>query len=232
VALEPGKATALIGHSGAGKSTLARILANCIRPHVGEVRIDDANYTDWNPDELACHIGYMPQQCDLLPGTLAENISRFAVLRGEDPEAVGELVIAAAKLAGVHEMILRFPNAYDAVVGDPAFGMSGGQRQRIALARALYDSPKLLVLDEPNSALDAEGEAALIWAIKAATTKGTAALVVSHQPQIVNACDNLAIMRNGAIEHHGPKDTILELLREENVRNNVLAMKRESGANV
>ncbi len=232
IALEPGKATALIGHSGAGKSTLARIIANCMRPHVGEVRIDDANYGDWDPDDLACHIGYMPQQSDLLPGNLAENISRFAVLRGEDPEAVGEKVIAAAKLAGVHEMILRFPNAYDAIIGDPAFGMSGGQRQRIALARALYGSPKLLVLDEPNSALDAEGEAALIWAIKAATAKGAATLVVSHQPQIVNACDNLAIMRNGAIEHHGPKDVILSKLRDENARNNVLAMKRESGANV
>ena len=232
IALEPGKATALIGHSGAGKSTLARIIANCIRPHVGEVRIDDANYGDWDPDDLACHIGYMPQQCDLLPGTLAENISRFGMLRGESADDVAENVIAAAKLAGVHEMILRFPNAYDAVVGDPAFGMSGGQRQRIALARALYGNPKLLVLDEPNSALDSEGEAALIWAIKAATVKGAATLVVSHQPQIVNACDNLVIMRNGAIEHHGPKDTILEQLRQENARNNVMAMKRESGANV
>lgn len=230
--LRPGEVTGLIGHSGAGKSTLARIAAGALAPHVGEVRIDAANFADWEPDELARHIGYMPQDCVLLPGTLAENISRFAVLRGDNAEEVAERVVEAAKLAGVHEMILHFPGGYDAMVGDPKFGMSGGQRQRIALARAIYGNPRLLVLDEPNSALDAEGERALLFVIKNAKARGASVLIVAHQPQFVASADQLVVMRNGAIEHQGPTQQVAATLRDEAAKNNVLAMKREAGNNV
>jgi PrtD family type I secretion system ABC transporter len=228
--LKPGEVCGLIGPSGAGKSTLARIIAGAVQPHKGEVRIDGAHYGDWEPDELARHFGYMPQDNALLPGTIAENISRFAVQRGEEVETVGERVIEAAKLAGVHQMILHFPGGYAARVGDPSSGLSGGQRQRIALARALYGNPKVLVLDEPNSALDAEGEKALLWAIEKAKARGAAVLLVAHQAQILNAAQKLVVMRAGTIERQGPTRQVIAALREEATRNNVLAMKREGGA--
>lgn len=230
IELKSGEVTGLIGPSGAGKSTLARIISGAIQPHAGEVRIDGAHYNDWEPDELARFMGYMPQDNVLLAGSIAENISRFAPLRGEDPELVAERVIEAAKLAGVHKMILRFPGGYAARIGDPSFGLSGGQRQRIALARALYGNPKVLVLDEPNSALDAEGERALLWAVNNAKARGATVLLVAHQAQIVSAVDNLVVMRAGTIEHRGPTQQIITALREEAARNNVLAMKREGGA--
>ncbi|MGB7655426.1 MAG: type I secretion system permease/ATPase [Novosphingobium sp.] len=226
--LRPGQVTGLVGHSGAGKSTLQRIIVGAIAPHLGEVRIDGANYSDWDPDELACHIGYMPQVSTLLPGTIAENISRFGALRGLDPEAVAGGVVEAAKLASVHEMILRFPGGYDARIGEPGFGLSGGQLQRVALARALFGSPKILVLDEPNAALDAEGERALLWAVNNAKARGCGVLVAAHQGNVVNMVDQLVVMRNGTIEHQGPRDDVITALREEAARDNILAMKREA----
>lgn len=233
IELRPGEVVGLIGHSGAGKSTLARIMAGAVQPHAGEMRIDGANYLDWEPDELARHIGYMPQDSVLLPGTIAENISRFAVLQGQDEDQVGALVIEAAKQAGVHELILRFPGGYSARIGDPGFGMSGGQRQRICLARALYANPKLLVLDEPNSALDGDGERALLWAIQNAKARGAAVLVVAHQPQFVAVADRLVVLRGGTIEHEGPTKQVIETLRKQAASaGNVLAMKREAGSNV
>lgn len=231
--LNPGEVTGLVGHSGAGKSSLLRIVAGAIAPHVGEVRIDGAHFADWDPDELAQHIGYMPQASAMLPGTIAENISRFGALRGETADAVAQRVVEAAKLAGVHDLILRFPGAYGARIGEDGFGLSGGQLQRIALARALYGSPKILVLDEPNAALDAEGERALLWAINNAKARGAAVLLAAHQGQVVNIADRLVVMRNGAVEHSGLKQDVVTALREEAARNNVLAMNREAGgANV
>lgn len=231
--LSPGQVTGLVGHSGAGKSTLLRIAAGALVPHVGEIRIDGAHFADWEPDELASHIGYMPQTSTLLPGTIAENISRFAALRGEEREAIGEKVVEAAKLAGVHEMILRFPGGYDARVGEDGFGLSGGQLQRIALARALYGSPKLLVLDEPNAALDSEGERALLWAVNNAKARGAAVLVAAHQGAIMNIADRLVVMRNGAVEHQGASAEVVNALREEAARAKVVEMNREAGgANV
>lgn len=232
IEVRPGEVVGLIGHSGAGKSTLARIMAGAIQPHAGEMRIDGAHYADWDPDALARHIGYMPQDSVLLPGTIAENISRFAVQQGEDADTVGEKVVDAAKQAGVHELILRFPGGYSARIGEDGFGMSGGQRQRICLARALYDNPKLLVLDEPNSALDGDGERALLWAIQNAKARGAAVLVVAHQPQFVAVADRLVVLRMGAIEHEGQTKQVIETLRKQAAAGNVLAMKREAGGNV
>ncbi|MFO1255616.1 MAG: type I secretion system permease/ATPase [Sphingomonadaceae bacterium] len=230
--VRPGEVVGLIGHSGAGKSTLARIMSGAIQPQAGEMRIDGAHYADWEPDTLARHIGTMPQDSVLLPGTIAENISRFAVLQGDEPDSVGEKVIEAAKLAGMHEAILRFPGGYSARIGEDGFGLSGGQCQRICLARALYGNPQLLVLDEPNSALDGEGERALLWAIQNAKARGAAVLVVAHQPQIVAVADRLVVLRAGTVELEGPTKQVIEALRKQAGTGNVLAMKREAGAGV
>lgn len=170
----------------------------------------------------------MPQTNAFLPGTIAENISRFGILRGENADSVAERGVEAAKLAGVHELILRLPKSYGARIGDEGFGLSGGQLQRVALARALYGNPKLLVLDEPTSALDRDGEKALLWAINAAKARGAAVPVAAHQAQIVGNANRPVVMRNGAIEHQ----QVIESLREQATRNNVLAMKREAGGNV
>ena len=227
--LKPGTITGLVGHSGAGKSTLLRIAAGVLAPHAGEVRIDGAHYADWEPDSLAVHIGYVPQTIMLLPGTMAENISRFGLLRDEATEQVAERVVEAAKLAGVHEMILRFPGGYAAKFGENGFGLSGGQLQRIALARALYGSPKVLLFDEPNASLDAEGERALLWAINNAKSRGATILIAAHQGQVINMADRLIVMRNGAIERQGTKEKVIAALRNAAQQDNIRMMNREAG---
>lgn len=229
--LLPGELVGLIGSSGSGKSTLARILAGAIAPEVGEVRYDGALNTDWDPDLLAAHIGYMPQVSQFLPGTVAENISRFAVQRGEDPNLVGQKVISAAQEAMVHELILQFPGGYDAQLGTPAFGMSGGQMQRIALARALYGEPSLLVLDEPTSALDGDGETALIRAVAKAKARGATVLMVAHQFTILGSADRLIMLRNGGIEMDGKAKDVIDALRRKAGQANVHAMNREAAGN-
>ncbi len=224
--MEPGKITGLIGHSGAGKSTVARLMAGAIAPEVGEVRIDGATFADWDRESLARHIGYMPQDCALLTGTIAENISRFAAQIGEDADEVGHKVVLAAQKAGIHDLILRLPDGYGTKLGTAAFALSGGQAQRIALARALYGDPKFLIFDEPSSAQDGEGEQALMRAVEAARISGSAILMVAHRSFVLQNADHLVVMANGTVEQQGPRDEVLGLLRAAAERQNVVNMKR------
>lgn len=201
--LKAGQALGLIGPSGSGKSTLARALTGIWPVLRGAVRLDDADLKQWNPDELGRHFGYLPQDVALLDGTVGENICRF------DPDAEGRSIIAAAKIAGVHEMILRLPEGYGSRVGVNQTVLSAGQRQRVALARAVYESPFLVVLDEPNSNLDAEGEAALSRCIEALRNNGSIVVVIAHRPSALAACDMLGIMQAGKLVAFGPKEEIM-----------------------
>ena len=223
--VSPGEVVGVIGPSGAGKTTLARVAAGALAPDGGEVRIDGASLTDWDPERLAVHFGYLPQDGALLPGTIADNISRFAVERGDDPEAVHEKVVAAATQAGVHDLIQRLPNGYNGVIADGGKGLSGGQAQRVALARALYGDPRVLILDEPNSALDAEGEQALVLAIAAARSRGAAILIVAHRSAILRNADRLAILSEGMIVREGPRQEVLEAIQAQQNEANVVNMR-------
>jgi PrtD family type I secretion system ABC transporter len=226
MALDPGEILGVLGPSGAGKSTLARIAAGALRPDVGEIRIDSSEYSAWDPEYLAQHIGYLPQDYSLLPGTIAENISRFAADTGASADEIDAQVIHAAQMAGVHDMIQRLPDGYNARIGQSGFALSGGQTQRIALARALYGNPKVLVLDEPSSALDGDGEQALVRALEAARLRSVAVLLVAHRPHLLSIANRLVVLNEGAISAHGPKDEVFGALREAAQRSNVVEMKQ------
>ena len=202
--LKPGDGLGIIGPSGAGKSTLAKALLG-IWPHVrGEVRLGGATHDQWERDKLGSHIGYLPQDVVLLPGSLASNIARF------DPDASSERIIEAAQLAGIHEFVLTFDKGYDTLVGTRGRKLSAGERQRVALARAIYGNPLLIVLDEPNSNLDSEGDQALTNAIKAMRANGSTVIVVAHRPSAINAVDQLLFLRDGRQVAFGPKEQILK----------------------
>lgn len=223
----PGEVLGVIGPSGAGKTTLARIAAGAIPPDGGEIRIDEAQYADWDPERLAAHIGYLPQEPALLPGSIGQNISRFAAARGEHAADIDHKVTRAAIAAGIHDLILHLPGGYNARLGDGGLRLSGGQAQRVALARALYGDPKLLILDEPNASLDSEGEEALGEAIRAAKARLAAILIVTHRHAALRDADRLAVMKNGTIEHQGPREDVLEILRQgAAAAANVVKMKR------
>jgi ATP-binding cassette subfamily C protein len=212
--LAPGEILGVIGPSGAGKTTLARVAAGAITPDAGTVRLDGASLTDWDGDRLGRHIGYVPQDSALIAGSIKDNISRFSTwaLRdgtGGDPAVIDAAVVSAAQAAGVHELILRFPNGYDTMLGAGGRGLSAGQAQRVALARALYGEPSLLVLDEPNSALDADGEGALNNAILAAKARNAAILIVAHRTGILNIADRLLVLREGQVERLGPRAEVI-----------------------
>lgn len=213
--VNPGDAVGVIGPSGAGKTTLARVLANAAVARVGAVRLDGARYADWDEEALASHIGYLPQRIELFDGTVADNISTFAPKGGENSEAIGEKVVAAAIQAGAHELILRLPKGYETELGPLGSGISPGQAQRIALARALYNDPCLVVLDEPNSHLDGEGEAALATAIQAIRARGGVAIVIAHRAGIINAVDKLIFMRDARIIEYGPRQAVLAKLQAQ-----------------
>ena len=220
--VKPGEVLGVIGPSGSGKSTLARIAAGAIAPDAGEVRVDGASITDWDPELLATHIGYLPQNMALLPGTIAENISRFASSMNADKEAIDREIVAAAQLAGAHDMILQLPNGYDTLIKTNGFELSAGQAQRVALARALYGSPKVFILDEPNSALDQEGEEALDRAVKTIVARGAAVMIVAHRTAILNNADKLLVLAQGSVAQYGPRQEVVDELRKRASRTNVV----------
>jgi PrtD family type I secretion system ABC transporter len=202
--LKAGQAAAVIGPSGAGKSTLARGLVSVWPIVRGELRLDGAMQDQWHPDDLGKLIGYLPQSVELFDGTVADNIARFQ--DGRDDKAV----VAAAEIAGATQMILKLPQGFDTPIGEMAVALSAGQRQRIGLARALYNDPFLLVLDEPNSNLDAEGEAALGKAIRAVRQRGGIVVVMAHRPSALAEVDQVLFIRDGMQAMFGPRDEILK----------------------
>lgn len=204
--LAPGEVLALIGHSAAGKSTLAKLMSGIHKPNAGTVRLDGADIFQWRRDDIGNHLGYLPQDVELFPGTVAENIARM-----EQPDA--EAVTKAAQLAAAHDLILTLPKGYDSEVGNNGINLSGGQRQRIALARVLYRMPKCVILDEPNSNLDNDGEEALAAAVKAMKDYGAAVVIISHRPSVLRLVDKIAYMKDGVIELFGTPDAVLAKLR-------------------
>lgn len=203
-AVPAGSALGVIGQSASGKSTLARALIGVWPVHRGAVRLDGAALDQWNIDLLGRHLGYLPQTVELFAGTIAQNIARFA------KNAPAEGVIAAAKAAGVNDLILRLPGGYDTEIGEGGNALSAGQRQRVALARALYGEPFLVVLDEPNSNLDAEGEQALSEAILGVRRRGGIVIVIAHRPSALASADLVLMLNEGRMHAFGPKDEVLE----------------------
>lgn len=222
--LVPGEVLGIIGPSGAGKTTLARIAAGALVPDLGEVRIDGGSAQDWDPEVLAQYIGYLPQNCALLPGTVSENISRFALARGIPQPIVDSEVINAARMAGAHEMILHLSKGYDTRIDERGYQLSAGQGQRLGLARALYGNPPILILDEPNSALDGDGDDALARAIAAAKLRGAAIMIIAHRASILTTAETLLVLHDGAVARTGPREQVLEELRSSAARPNVVPM--------
>lgn len=210
LALAKGEVLAVIGPSASGKSSLARAMVGVWPPSHGSVRLDGAEIGQWSSEALGPHIGYLPQDIELFDGTVAENISRF----GETDSAK---VIEAATLSGIHQMVLRFPQGYDTVLGPGGLGLSGGQKQRIGLARALYGKPALVVLDEPNSNLDDAGESALVAAIGALRSNGSSVVLVTHRPNVLAVVDKLLVLQDGTQKMFGPRDQVLNALFPNNV---------------
>lgn len=203
LSLSKGQGLGIIGPSASGKSSLARLLVGVWAPARGSVQLDSASLDQWPAEELGRHIGYVPQSVELLPGTVGENISRF------DPEPNPDAIHRAAEAAGVHDLIVGLVEGYQTPIGSNGSGLSAGQQQRIALARALYGEPFLVVLDEPNSNLDAEGEAALTRAILGVRERGGIAVVIAHHPSALAGVDTLLVMGQGRVRAFGPKKEIL-----------------------
>ncbi|MDG4649277.1 type I secretion system permease/ATPase [Roseibacterium sp. SDUM158017] len=204
--VRPGKALGIIGRSGSGKTTLARIVTGVVPPSAGEVRLAGATPDQYASDRLGGYIGYLPQDVQFFDGTVAENIARMA----SDPDDAK--VVEAAKKARVHDIILSLPEGYDTQVNGSAVSLSGGQKQRLALARALYGDPVLLVLDEPNSALDAEGSEALNAAVTAMKKGGGAVLIMTHRPTAISTCDDLLVLEGGKAAAYGDRDQVIRNL--------------------
>jgi PrtD family type I secretion system ABC transporter len=205
-ALEAGEGLGIVGPSAAGKSSLCKILVGTWQPTQGHARLDGVDLFMWDSDNLGRHIGYLPQAVELFAGTIADNIARLE--REPDPD----LVVAAARTAGVHDTIVALPNGYDTEIGEAGSFLSGGQRQRIGLARALFGRPRVVVLDEPSASLDREGEEALVQAMFAAKAWGATLVLVAHQPRILAPCEKLLVLRKGTAEIFGARDEVLARL--------------------
>jgi PrtD family type I secretion system ABC transporter len=203
----PGEVVAIIGPSAAGKTTLARMIVGIWQPFSGVVRLDGIEVSTWDKAEVGPFIGYLPQDIELLDGTLAENIARFG-------EIDSEKVVAAAKATGIHEMVLQFPGGYDTPIGEGGLFLSGGQKQRIALARAIYDDPVLIVLDEPNSNLDDAGELALLQTLSKLKEAKKTVFVITHRTSILSTVDKILLLVNGVMQAYGPRDEVLAHMKK------------------
>ena len=208
-AIAPGDVLGVIGPSGAGKSTLARLLVGVWPAIAGHVRLDSADIFQWNKEELGPHIGYLPQDIELFAGTVSENIARFG-------EVDAEKIVQAAQRAGVHDMILRLPKGYDTPLGDGGAGLSGGQKQRLGLARALYDDPAFIVLDEPNSNLDDAGEQALLGAINDLRQRGKTIVMITHRNSALSMSNKLLLLVDGVAQMFGPSNEVLGAITKLN----------------
>jgi ATP-binding cassette subfamily C protein PrsD len=226
ISLQAGNGLGIIGPSGSGKSSLARLLVGVWRPARGRNRLDGAALDQWSPEALGQHVGYLPQDVELLAGTVAQNIGRFC--EPQDPKAI----IAAATAAAVHELIVGLPEGYETQVGESGSALSAGQAQRVALARALYGNPFLVVLDEPNSNLDAEGDEALTRAITSVRARGGIVVVVAHRPSAIAGVDMLLMMSQGRAQAFGPRDEVLSrvLQRDGAAASRSLKVVPEAGA--
>jgi ATP-binding cassette subfamily C protein EexD len=204
MSIMPGECVGLIGPSGSGKTSLAKTILGLWPVAAGKVIIDKAEISQYNKDELGHHIGYLPQDIELFEGSIADNISRFQ-------EADPEEIIEAAKMAEVHDLILKLPNGYETKIGAGGANLSGGQKQRIALARALFKKPKMIILDEPNSNLDDIGETALLKALIKLKGQSTI-IIISHKTNILKIVDKLAVLKEGILSMYGPRNAVLESL--------------------
>jgi ATP-binding cassette subfamily C protein len=211
--LKPGESLGVIGPSGAGKSTLLRVIAGALKPANGAIRFDGADAKDWNEEQLASHIGYVPQDPSLFKGTVKENIARFRNHLGADPAVLDAEVVKAAQACGAHDFILRLPNGYDTELSWGGAGLSSGQAQRIALARAFFGEPSVMILDEPNSHLDADGEADLVEAIARLKEKNVTVVIVAHRTGVLAGVDTLMVLRDGRMELMGPREDVAQRLK-------------------
>lgn len=206
-ALNPGEVLAVVGPSASGKTTLARLLTGLWPATMGKVRLDGADVFTWDKSELGPHVGYLPQGVELFDGSLAENIARFGVVEMDKVEA-------AARAVGLHDFIMALPQGYDSPVGRDGAMLSGGQRQRVGLARAIYGDPVFVVLDEPNSSLDEEGDAALANAIQVMKSRGTTFVVMTHRTSVLAVADKMLVLRDGQMQAFGPRDEVLAALQK------------------
>lgn len=206
-----GSIVGIVGPSAAGKSTLARALLGIWPPQHGVVRLDGADISTWDKQKLGPHLGYLPQDIELFEGSISDNIARFTKV---DPEKT----VLAARIAGVHEMILQLPDGYDTVIGSEGVNLSGGQRQRIGLARAVYGSPRLIVLDEPNSNLDEVGERALGVALQKMKETGATVFIISHRPNVLSRLDRIMVLNSGTMTMYGPRDQVIAELAQQQAK--------------
>jgi ATP-binding cassette subfamily C protein len=213
--LDGGSIVGVIGPSGSGKTTLLQVIANARSLQHGEIRIDGARYGDWEPERLGRFIGYLPQDSALFPGTVKENIARFDSWANASAEEVDAQAVAAAKAAGIHDMVLSLPQGYDTPLGPRGRGVSAGQQQRIALARALYGRPMIYVFDEPNSYADSESEMMLLKVLNDLKASGALVIVAAHRLSLIAAVDQIAVLREGRLDRFGPRVAVLASLRAE-----------------